>query len=99
MTIEELEAMENRAAPTELDGEVFDEDDESGEELLVYKDMNEALALLRKSMHLLDYLADYDLCKSIKKAERESMARLSEIIDGFLDETEGNYAESEEEDE
>lgn len=80
--------------------EVVDEDDgtdeENGEELLVEQDIQDAIGILRKCMHLLDYVSDTDLCKSVTKRERETMGRLSEMVREYLEEVDQHYDEGQE---
>ena len=60
------------------------------------QDILDSISLNSKAMHLLDYLSDHDLCKSITKRERESMSRMSDKIREFLDEAESAYTIEEE---
>lgn len=77
-----------------------DEDfEDGGEEILVENDMQEALDWLNKCMHLLDYMSDTLLCKSITKRERETMGRVSEGLRGFLDDIGSHYAEDDDSEE
>ena len=71
----------------------------SGEDDMMSQDILDALSLLSKCTHLLDYLSDLDLCKSITKKERGSMANLSEQVKTYLDEVEHNYEDVEVEEE
>lgn len=72
----------------------FDEVPElEGEELLMYQDVIDAIELLKKCMHLLDYMSDTDLCKSITKREREVMGRVSNSVGEYLDEVVIRYEE------
>lgn len=66
-------------------------DDFESEELLIYQDVRNALTLLHKCVHMLDYMADTDTCKSVSKRERDNMDRLSQQVKEFLEDTEGNY--------
>jgi hypothetical protein len=87
-TLEDLEA--SRKAPKEAPKEAepveeFDDD--------YNQDMLDALSLLNKCMHLLDYISDRDLCKTVTNREREVMGRVSESIRIYLDAVEGSYEE------
>jgi hypothetical protein len=66
------------------------------EEALACEDMSESLSILIQTMHLLDYVADPDLCKRISKRERDNMAWLAEKIRVFVDEKAGYYLEGSE---
>lgn len=67
---------------------------EKKDEDFLRQDILDAISLLSKGMHLLDYMSDVELCKSVTKRERDSMARLSEKIHQFLDEVENVYIPS-----
>lgn len=94
MTIDELKA--TRKDPVEEVPTVSDEstsDEPMSDEEMQDLDMRDALDLLNKCMHLLDYLSDDVLCKTITKKERDSMARLSDLVKEYLDVTEDSYVE------
>ena len=95
--LEELEEALGKSKVVELVDNEFEEDPDGGEELLATQDVIEAISLLSKCMHFLDYLSDTDLCKSVTKREREGMGRLSEIVRTYLDEVSDHYEDSEEE--
>lgn len=86
MTVDDLETQAIAAQTDE-----FEPDEQS-----MFNDILDSLDLLRKCMHLLDYLSDPDLCKSVTKRERDTMARLSESVDEFLDDAETKYEEVQE---
>jgi len=67
------------------------------DELAIANDVIAALSLLKKSMHLLDYMGDSDLCKTITKRERETMSRVSDSIREFLDDVGSHYEDEEDE--
>ena len=72
-------------APAETPHEDTSDDD------YLQQDLLDALSLLNKCMHLLDYLGDTDLCKSVTKRERQSMSGLSQKVGVFLDNIDGVY--------
>lgn len=90
-----IEDLEEDAKDKTLTAEV-DEFDEGIEDLM-RADMEDALSWLNKCLHLLNYISDKDLCKTISKRERDSMAWLSEAIREFLDDVETHYKDEEEE--
>ena len=92
-----LEDFEESQVKKVAEVEVLESDEFGPDEADIAQDILDALSLLSKCMHLLDYLSDPDLCKSVTKRERDSMSRLSESVRTYLDAVEGNYVEGEEE--
>ena len=92
-TVEDLEA--DKKLRDEVASDEFDDDD--GIEDLQQRDMEDAIDLLQKCMHLLDYVSDRDFCKAISKRERDNLTWMSEQIREYLDDVEGHYEEKVEE--
>lgn len=89
--LEELEAAVicKQAEPVEDDGTF--ENEHGGEEVLMEDDILEAIDLLHKCMHLLDYIADPDLCKTVTKRERKVMVNVANSLRTYLDEVGTHY--------
>lgn len=75
--------------------ETEQEEEFGGEELAIEQDIHDALILLKKAKTMFSYLSDVDLCKSVKKPERESMANLADMIEEFIDEASTHYDDEE----
>jgi hypothetical protein len=88
-TIEELEAQALKQPEKEQDFEPEAQDKD------LLEDFWEATSLLAKARTLLDFMSDPELCKGLSRRERDSMSRLAERLNGFLDNVDGVY-ESEE---
>jgi hypothetical protein len=78
------------------EAEVVDEFEGDHPELEQARDMEEAISLLNKSMHLMAVLSDTDLCKSVSKRERNVLSHMSDQIRLFLDEVSDYYGDGEE---
>lgn len=102
MTVEEMrldaqfrakqrEALEKAPPVTAVTAEVVAEDEGEFDLDEVLGDVCESMDLLRKCMHLLDYLSDSDLCPKVGQKEREAMSRMSEKVNDFLDGAESQY--------
>ena len=74
-----------------------DEDfpDDGQEELLIQQDILDAISLLGKVKTLLDYVGNVELCKTLTKRERATMAKVSVQVGEYLDEVIPNYEEAE----
>ena len=92
-SLEELVLTAKQNEKVEVDEFAPDDDN------MMRQDILDALSLLSKCVHLLDYMSDSDLCKSITKKERGSMSNLSEQVKTYLDEVEHNYEDGEVEEE
>lgn len=75
--------------------EIVEEYDEDQVEDLMQGDMVEAMEILNQVMHLLDYVADAELCKRISKRERVNLAYMAEKVRVFLDDKQDYYEEEE----
>lgn len=71
------------------------EDTEGQEELLIRQDILDAISLLGKVKTLLDYVGNVELCKTLTKRERETMAKISVQVGDYLDNVTPNYEETE----
>lgn len=87
-TVDDLEAAIKKRIAAEPDEAEFEDD---GIEDLQRADMQESIGLLKKSLHLMSYIADKDLCKGLTKRERASMFWMTEQIREFLDDVEDHY--------
>lgn len=86
MDVSELEASAT------VDAELQAEDEYEGqEELLVRQDILDAIILLKKVMHMLNYVSNTELCKTVSKRERTVMETVAIEVGEFLDEVEPNY--------
>lgn len=99
-SLEELEAVNTarlRAREAEADDEESDDDDAYDEQEEALQDLEKSFELLTKCMHLLDYMSDPVMVPTLSKREREAMARLSDAVQDYMDETQPNYEKVEEE--
>lgn len=85
----EIEEFEQKYAEPPAD---VDESD-GGEELLMLQDLHDGVSLLSKVKTLLDYTGNIELCKSLTKRERETMAKISGEVGDYLDSVSGHYEE------
>lgn len=81
---------------TKKDEEEFPADDTEGqEELLLRQDILDGISLLGKVKTLLDYVGNVELCKTLTKRERETMAKVNVQVGDYLDSVTSNYEEAE----
>ena len=70
-----------------------DTDTEGQEELLMRQDILDGISLLGKVKTLLDYVGNAELCKTLTKRERVTMAKVSSDVGDYLDSVTSNYEE------
>ena len=79
----EIEEFEERYA--KKDEEFPADDTEGGEELLMQQDILDGLSLLNKVNRLLGYIGDVELCKTLTKRERATIAKVRGQVSEYLD--------------
>jgi hypothetical protein len=75
------------------EAEVVDEGFEGFDEERVLEDLNEGLSLVKRCKTLLDYIGDPELCKTISKRERTSMAKLATKLGAYVSSIDNAYGE------
>ena len=70
-----------------------DEDADEDDEIAMRQDIFDAMSLLGKVKTLLDYVGNVDLCKTVTKRERATMARISGDVQDYLDSVSSGYEE------
>ena len=67
--------------------------DDDNDEITMRQDIFDAMSLLGKVKTLLDYVGNVDLCKTVTKRERATMARISGDVQDYLDSVSSGYEE------